>query len=125
MFDYFEPRPVLFCPKCGAALGNWQGKDGPCGLFVWQQGSRYPVDQRAGDSNLARNEWTRFQLPSRFTIYTHCCHQSFAVDAMCEAGEGVWNDTRLVRAADVDAFYYYETKGQRQARKAWLESATS
>jgi hypothetical protein len=56
MFDYYEPVPVLTCPKCGAELREWQGKDGPCALFVWRQHEPNPVGQRAYDNNIAAEE---------------------------------------------------------------------
>ena len=45
MFDWYEPSGALSCPVCSAELSEWQGKDGPCALFVWQQGFAVPVDQ--------------------------------------------------------------------------------
>jgi len=45
MLDWYRPVPDLACPVCGTPLREWQGKEGPCGLFVWQQGEIAPIDQ--------------------------------------------------------------------------------
>src|SRR5262245_17977207 len=113
MFDYYEPRPAIACPRCGEVLSEWQGGDGPSALFVWQQGTRHPVDQRAGDSNLLPHDWNKLELPRQFVIHAQCCHKLFGVDAVCAAPEGVWNETRLVGLRDVDSLYYYESKEKR------------
>ena len=124
MFDYHEPVPVLVCPRCGAELREWQGKDGPSALFVWRQRERYPIDQRAGDSIEPENR-LRFQLPRRFTISTNCCSREFLIDAVGEAPAGTWLTTAVVGIDDIDSHYYFEPKAKRAARKAWLGARTS
>ena len=47
MFDHFEPDPPLAVD--GKLLSGWQGKDGPCLLFVWRQHHSAPVDQAVDD----------------------------------------------------------------------------
>ena len=32
MFDYVDVGQDIPCPACGAVLGGWQSKDGPCHL---------------------------------------------------------------------------------------------
>lgn len=118
MFDYYEPEPPLSCPKCGNMLTGWQGKDGPSALFVWRQGHRHPVGQRAGENNVS--DVTGFNLPARVSIYTYCCGNDLSVDAIGDVFDGVWIHTRLVEGDEVDAFYSHEPKAKRQARKRWL-----
>ena len=42
MFDWYQPALPIACPACGHALSEWQGKDGPCDLFVWVEGKPSP-----------------------------------------------------------------------------------
>jgi hypothetical protein len=95
MFDWYAPSPLPACPRCGAALDDFQSKDGPCGSFVWQQGARDPVEQRVDD------EWRAPAppppLPARFHMYTTCACGCW-VDAVGDAPDGTWVRTTVVSA---------------------------
>ena len=125
MFDWYIPEPVLSCPHCGAALDGWQGKDGGCGLFVWQQGTRNPVAQRIDAAiQWSPEESGQFELPSRFIIYTTCCSHDFHVEAVCTTQDGIWSYCKILTAEEVDEVHYDEPQSRRVARKAWLEKGT-
>jgi hypothetical protein len=97
MFDYYQPNGDLRCPRCGQPLqGEWQGKDGPCGLFVWREGYPHPVEQRVDEeSRLEDEERNRQRLPSEFFIYSYDCSEHGPVEAECLAAEGVWSSTMI------------------------------
>jgi hypothetical protein len=95
MFDTYFPRPALSCPRCGAPVEDFQGKDGPRGLFVWLQGMAAPSDQVADDDcKLPVEQREAFRLPDRFVIYTHCSVCKLRVEATGFCDQGVW--TRCV-----------------------------
>lgn len=54
MFDWYVPKPVPSCPKCGSAFADWQGKGGACDLFEWVQGHADPEPNAASRSSLLR-----------------------------------------------------------------------
>lgn len=94
MFDYYLPESEFRCRDCGAKLDEWQGKDGPCLLFVWKQGERHPVDQTVDEELKAPPaERMSFVLPDRFEIYTSCaqCDEWAVLSCRCE--DSVWNCT--------------------------------
>jgi hypothetical protein len=96
MFDYYRPAGDVRCPTCQRALHEWQGKDGPNGLFVWAQGKRHPVDQLVGEeSRLTTDERERLSLPPRFVIYSFDCPEHRPVEADCRAPTGVWTEIAL------------------------------
>jgi hypothetical protein len=68
MFDTYNPALDYSCPVCDSKLKGWQGKDGPCGLFVWTEKLAAPSGQNAGDSNISLQERGRLRLPERFMI---------------------------------------------------------
>jgi hypothetical protein len=73
MFDWYEPRPPLACPKSGAGLRGWQGKSGPCALLEWVQGDHTPSRQLVDDeAAVSPGEREKFQLPEAFELYTKC-----------------------------------------------------
>jgi hypothetical protein len=94
MFDDYEPKPPLTCPKCGTILeGCWQGKDGYCGLFAWVQGLRGPSHQ-AGFAipESRRNEYT-------FTadwIIDRYCRCGTNVVALASFTHGTWTHTSFL-----------------------------
>lgn len=91
MFDWYEPLPPLLCPKCRATLSGWQGKDGPCGLFLWVQGQVAPTAQRVDtDSELPRPERNKLTLPNQFELYTECSSCSTRIDALGWTENGRW-----------------------------------
>jgi hypothetical protein len=98
MFDWYQPRPDIRCPQCGAALAGWQGKDGPCGQFQWVAGLASPTTQLVDDEcAVPPLERERLRLPDEFSFYTECdsCHQSMRAHGSCS--DGLWTRTDLVR----------------------------
>ena len=91
MFDWYAPAAALRCPVCDHALQTWQGKDGPCALFVWHEGKSAPVEQRMDDeSELSLVERQEMRLPVAFTIYSYDCPTHQPIDATCSTIDGVW-----------------------------------
>jgi len=114
MFDYYLPKPDLSCSVCGAASLEWQGKDGPCGLFLWEQGQSAPIDQLVDDECKSLPE-VRFvqRLPARFEIYATCqCPTS--LDAVGYTEHGVWTRTELLSPTNAVA---YPGESEREFRK--------
>lgn len=102
MFDTFHPDPPLACPCCGNTLDDFQSKDGACLLLTYRQGERVR-DPNVPDPASSEEEWWalergRDQLPSEFDIYESCPRCHAWVDAHCCAEDGVWTETRIVRA---------------------------
>lgn len=96
MFDYYEPASQLRCPICQRVLKEWQGKDGPCGLFIWAEGSAAPVGQAVSeDIRLDDADLQCKRLPSMFVIYSYDCPEHFPVEADCRADDGVWTLTKV------------------------------
>jgi hypothetical protein len=94
MFDWYEPAGEIRCPECGVVLTEWQGKEGPNGLFVWAQGRPTPIDQRVDDeTKWSPEEMLRFRLPARFTIWSYDCELHQPIEADCRAPDGIWNET--------------------------------
>ena len=98
MFDRYKPAPTLACPACGAPLLKWQGKGGPCVLFLWEQGGKGPSDQLIDeDLRLAVDERATWRLPATFRIRASCrCGLTVRAEGRCD-GE-VWTQTRLLDA---------------------------
>src|SRR5262245_47445373 len=98
MFDWYRPSGFLSCPRCGTPLREWQGKDGPCSLFVWEQGKTHPVAQEADDeaARWSQEERTRFFLPERFEIYSYDCPKHQPVRAKCRTTDHAWSETVMV-----------------------------
>lgn len=96
MFDTYIPIGPLVCPVDGTPLIEWQGGDGPRGLFVWHEGQRYPTDDRV-DEELRRPAAAleEFTLPPEFRIRCWDCPQH-PVEALCTAEDGVWTTTRVL-----------------------------
>jgi hypothetical protein len=96
MFDWYQPAQKYACPVCGIPLKIWQGKDGPCGLFVWQEGEKYPVDQLVDDEvRSSVEERQQCLLPLRFWIYSYDCPDHYPIDALGTTQDGVWSFTSL------------------------------
>ena len=111
MFDWYKPEPLLSCPTCNATLREWQGKDGPCGLFVWQQGRLSPIDQEASDDvKLDRESIGRKRLPKQFQIYSYDCPNHAPIRANCETKDGVWTETEI-EAVGTEARHKNEPRG--------------
>ena len=96
MFDYYRPGPELRCPVCLRPLREWQGKDGPNALFVWVEGTAWPVDQMVEDVRLTPEQRRGFALPSQFIIYSYDCPEHQPVEARGSVVDGVWSGTVLV-----------------------------
>ena len=120
LFDYYRPQPPLVCPACRAPLNEWQGYEGPCGLFVWEQGTAAPIDQLASpDVRLDPVDMKQVRLPASFHIRARCCSPQFAVEAVGGSREGVW-DTTTVITADNATQHKHETRATFAARLKWL-----
>jgi hypothetical protein len=91
MFDWYLPETEIACPSCGETPDGWQGKDGPCALFVWRQGEGCPIAQRA-DEPLDEVSFQSFCLPERFNFYDWCRNGHLVmVEGRC--GDGVWSES--------------------------------
>jgi hypothetical protein len=124
MFDYYQPQPTLACPVCGTPLAEWQGKDGPCGFFVWRQGAAAPIVHDVPDeTRLEPLKLATVRLPASFTIYASCCSPRFSVEARCEAPAGVWTSAELVTAANATQ-HRGEARAVFSARLKWLANTT-
>ena len=99
MFDWYEPDPPLACPVCGQALSEWQGKDGPCALFVWRQGYAAPLRQCVdAEIRLSDDELKHWCLPAEFWIGSSDCACPFEVVAIGRTEHGIWTSTDLITA---------------------------
>jgi hypothetical protein len=117
-FDTYVPDPALRCPACCGELRNWQGKDGPCLLLTWQQGSGEAL---ATDPEL---DVRGVALPHEFLIYSYdCACFEGGVEAVGCCIDGVWRSTAYLTAEQVDRFYYSLPKAQRTARAEKLRKA--
>jgi len=123
MFDTYIPNTAQYCSVCGEPLVEWQGKDGPCGLFVWKEGCVNPVGQNVGDVNLDAEELLEKTLPEQFSISCHDCNCKTANTAKCETTSGVWRKTILVTATNA-TIEKNETKSEFKRRLKWLSSTS-
>lgn len=99
MFDQYEPVPQLACPVCHVPLVEWQGKEGPCAILQWRQGTAWPVDQPIDEEcRIAVADREKWRLPEKFGIYSYDCGRH-RVYAECVAPGGVWTVTRIVSAS--------------------------
>lgn len=96
MFDWYKPAKEYSCPVCGTPLKDWQGKDGPCGLFVWQEGDKNPIDQPIDDEvRLSVEERQQFILLLRFWIYSFDCPYHYPINAFGTTQNEIWSSTTL------------------------------
>jgi hypothetical protein len=117
MFDFYRPIPDLPCPQCLASNLEWQGQDGPCALFVWEQGRSEPADQLVPDEcRSPTGSRAEAQLPARFEIYTDCRCPTF-LRAVGFTVAGVWTRTELLSPANAIA-YPHESEREFQKRLA-------
>ena len=98
MFDWYKPVPNLECPVCKVALDCWQGKDGACALFIWQQGTAFPISQEADDCNVDETDKLKFRLPETFRIYTNC--EKHWIEAECKCENETWIETVIKKIED-------------------------
>lgn len=120
MFDWYEPVPEIRCPVCERALREWQGKDGPCALFVWRQGCTEPVAHRVDDdAKLPAEAIVAQRLPPQFEIYSDDCECPFLVEAVGTTSGGVWTTTIVVSIENATQ-KRHERRADWKARRAWL-----
>jgi len=102
LFDYYRPSGRTKCPACGTLLREWQGKDGPRALFVWEQGEEHPIAQETDDQAMrwSVDDRKRFLLPPKFAIYSYDCPNHQPVDATCTCTDDVWSTTEIEGVAD-------------------------
>ena len=101
-FDYYKPVPSLNCPICKNVLDDWQGYEGTCGLFVWQQQLAYPVSQEAGECNIDEADRKTFRLPEKFAIFGYCENCSdYRIIASCKTEDGIWNETLITKTEKI------------------------
>ena len=114
MFDWYLPSPAIPCPVCGNSLREWQGKDGPCALLVWQQGHRSPVEHRVDADVADLDGFANVRLPPTFWLdaVDESGHNLIAAG---ESSDGVWAETSLVRVVEL----YRSRNGQSFVRHLW------
>lgn len=95
MLDYFQPVPPI---KVGnTELSGWQGKGGPCALYVWRQGSPAPVEHAVDEEWKEKPEvMVSCRLPDgESEIYTtHPDDRRWIVAKIIVRG-GIWAETKL------------------------------
>ena len=123
LFDTYIPNFAQNCSVCGEPLVEWQGKEGPCGLFVWKEGCANPVGQNAGDVSLDPEKLLEKTLPEQFSISCHDCSCKIANTAKCETTDGVWSKTILVTGSNA-TIEKHETKSEFRQRMKWLRSTS-
>jgi uncharacterized protein YbaR (Trm112 family) len=125
MFDWYQPVPELTCPVCRKPLREWQGTDGPNGLFLWRQGKTAPVEQLIEDAEvkLGSDQIAAIRLPPAFTIYCYDCGCPFPVEALCRVQNGTWEYTEVVNQTNATQ-KREETQAEWKARIAWLQGGT-
>lgn len=97
MFDTYKPANALMCPVCGRRLTQWQGKDGPNALLVWEEGRSSPADQDVDDElRLPPVEVALLRLPARFLIYSYDCPDHQPVEAVGMTVSGTWSSTEML-----------------------------
>lgn len=120
MFDTYKPAQAQKCPVCCNLLTEWQGKDGPCALFVWEESVAWPVSQEASDMNIAEERRIQVRLPEKFEIYSYDCGCPYPVNAICQTERGTWSSTKVIDAS-LAMQRNEERKGDFKKRLKWLE----
>lgn len=96
LFDWYQPAQELLCPVDGHPLRNWQGKDGPCLQFHWEEGEPHPIghdfDYSVGEG-VPRHYWHEFTLPKTFIIYSYDCPAHHPIEAQGSTQDGTWRST--------------------------------
>lgn len=87
MFDYYRPKPEIVCPDCRKPLQSWQGKHGPCGLWVFVQNEPELLNRTKP------NSWDHARLPEKFVFTDECCRWIFLGTGRCE--NGIWVETTV------------------------------
>lgn len=115
MLDFYEPVPELKCPICSSIIAEWQSKEGPNCLYVWQQNCISPVDQRCVEEcRTPRSQVAQKRLPERFNISGECaCGHS--TEAECITENGIWVSTTLITLEN-DSQRPWETRAVYKSR---------
>jgi hypothetical protein len=123
-FDYYEPIGSYACPVCATPQLEWQGKDGPCGLFLFREGSPGAVEQRVDDDcRLPFDQISAQRLPDEFFIHAHDCDCPFSTELRCFLSDGVWQRSDLLTGSAADLQQRWpERREQWQARRHWLKA---
>jgi len=100
MFDWYRPLGPLDCPVCHVPLLEWQGKDGQCALYVWQQGEAAPVEQACDEEYKRPDTMKLARLPDSFSIYSNDCLKHW-ITAKCKTVAGVWCETQIEEIIDL------------------------
>jgi len=119
LFDTYIPAEILHCPVCNEKLSDWQGKDGPNGLFVWCENKKAPIAQNAADSNILDVDRAKFTLPEKFELYSYDCNCKYPVLAIGMCTERTWNRTILITSENA-VQRKEERKGDFKKRLSWL-----
>jgi hypothetical protein len=124
MFDYYEPRSSFSCPVCGTAHQEWQGTDGPCGLFLFREGVAGAFEQRVDEECRLSPEQTGAQsLPAEFSVRAYDCACPYPTVLLCHAPAGEWQSSELFTGSPADRqLRGAETRVQWQARLRWLDT---
>lgn len=93
MFDYYEPVPTLRCGRCHEPIEEWQGKDGPCGLWLFRQGEREAICVASHPERSV--EEAPGPLPESFHFYGECPN-GHPMEAEGQVGAGVWIRTLVL-----------------------------
>ena len=119
LFDTYIPAEILHCPVCGDELSEWQGKDGPCGSFVWVQNKKAPIAQNAAESNRDDADRVKCSLPEKFKISSYDCNCEYPVQAIGTCSEKKWTKTILITSENATQ-HKEERKSDFQKRLSWL-----
>ena len=113
---------LIVCPGWHRELKEWQGTDGACGMFVWKQGTKKPIDQLV-EPELRDLPWPdpKLQLPASFTITATECSCPYIAEATGYVVSGTWQTIELLTIANARQ-REEETRAQWSARRKWLES---
>lgn len=120
MFYTYQPRNPQKCPVCGSQLKEWQGKDGPCALFVFAEGVSGSIRQEAGDLNIPEIIREKEKLPKLFLIFSYDCECPYPIEAVCDPNNGIWVKTRIIDLSTAKK-RKEETKKDFKNRLKWLE----
>ena len=118
-FDTYKPAEPIKCPVCSRSVTEWQGKQGPCGLFVWEEGIAHPTGQEAGEVNILKQNREKVRLPEEFEIYSYECGCPFPVEAICKTVDGIWSETIVIDTSN--AKQGKQTRGEFKRWMRWLE----
>jgi hypothetical protein len=124
LFDSYQPRNAFSCPVCGTPQREWQGKDGPCGLFVFREGITGAVAQVVDeDCLLSPAQIASQRLPDEFTIYAHDCGCAYPTVLRCRGSLGSWQATELFTGSASDRLLRgAELREHWRARLCWLDT---